>query len=178
SEMGIAVAGALERHAGPVATPEMTAQLEADMDGIAEGEQSLEKVVDRSREALSGILDIMEEQKEEIAREIREGIKGDTVLGACPRCGGEIRIKRARKSGKRFAGCGNYPDCDRAFPLPQKGGIVGSGETCEECGSPKIKVLIARRRPWELCLDPECPTKVKEAQEAGGSPAQGDTPAR
>jgi len=175
SEMGIAVAGALERHAGPVATPEMTAQLETDMDGIAEGEQSLERVVDRSREALSGILDIMEEQKEEIAREIREGIKGDTVLGACPRCGGEIRIKRARKSGKRFAGCGNYPDCDLAFPLPQKGGIVGSGETCEECGSPKIKVLIARRRPWELCLDPECPTKVKEA---GGSPAQGDTAAR
>src|SRR5450830_1157471 len=80
SEMGIAVAGALERHDGPVAPPEMTAQLETDMDGIAEGEQSLEGVVDRSREVLSGILAIMEEQKEEISREIRDGIKGDTVL--------------------------------------------------------------------------------------------------
>ena len=179
SEMGIAVAGALERHAGPVATPEMTAQLETDMDGIAEGEQSLEGVVDRSREVLSGILAIMEEQKEEIAREIRDGIKGDTVLGACPRCGGEIQIRRARKSGKRFAGCGSYPDCEQLYPLPQKGGIVGSGEVCEECGSPKIKVLVARRRPWELCLDPECPTKKDRAEREKGVPsAQGDKAAR
>ena len=179
SGMGMAVAGALERHAGLVTTPDMTAQLETDMDGIAEGQQSLEGVVDRSREVLSGILDIMEDQKEDIAREIREGIKGDTVLGECPSCGGEIQIRRARKSGKRFAGCGSYPDCEQTYPLPQKGGIVGSGETCEECGSPKIKVLIARRRPWELCLDPECPTKKSgEADEAGGSSSQGDTAGR
>ena len=179
SGMGIAVAGALERHAGPVATPEMTAQLETDMDGIAEGQQSLDAVVNRSREVLSGILEIMEEQKEEIAREIRDGIKGDTVLGACPRCGGEIQIRRARKSGKRFAGCGSYPDCEQLYPLPQKGGIVGSGETCEECGSPKIKVLVARRRPWELCLDPECPTKKDRADGKKDVPSvQGDTGAR
>lgn len=157
----------------------MTAQLETDMDGIAEGQQSLEGVVDRSREVLSGILEIMEEQKEEIAREIRDGIKGDTVLGACPRCGGEIQIRRARKSGKRFAGCGSYPDCEQLYPLPQKGGIVGSGEICEECGSPKIKVLVARRRPWELCLDPECPTKKDRADGEKDVPsAQGEAAAR
>ena len=179
SEMGTAVAGALERHAGPVATPEMTAQLETDMDGIAGGQQSLEGVVDRSREVLSGILEIMEEQKEEIAREIRDGIKGDTVLGACPRCGGEIQIRRARKSGKRFAGCGSYPDCEQLYPLPQKGGIVGSGEVCEECGSPKIKVLIARRKPWELCLDPGCPSKRGDSADGDGKPStQGDAAAR
>lgn len=168
TETGIAVVGALERHANLVTTPGMTAQLEQDMDAIVEGRQSLEGVVKTSREALSGILEIMESQKEEIAREIREGIKGDTVLGACPACGGELRIKRARKSGKRFTGCGNYPDCEKTYPLPQKGGIVSSGEVCEECSSPRIRVITKGRRPWELCLDPDCPTKRerREAREA------------
>lgn len=35
------------------------------------------------------------------------------------------------------------------------------GETCEECGTPRIRVVTKGRRPWELCLDPDCPTKPK-----------------
>lgn len=175
TETGIAVAGALERHANLVTTPEMTSDLERDMDAIVDGKQTLEVVVDRSRESLSRILAIMEREKEDIAREIREGIKGDTVLGTCPRCGGELRIRRAKKTGKRFAGCGSYPECDAVYPLPQKGGIVASGETCEACGSPRIKVITRGRRPWELCLDPSCPTK--EGRGTPAEKAQQDEPA-
>ena len=160
TETGIAVTQALERHATMVTTPEMTAQLEQDMDAISEGEQSLEGVVDRSRGVLGKILDKMESEKEEISREIREGVRGDAVLGACPGCGGEMRILKARKSGKRFAGCGGYPECSVTFPLPQKGSVVPMGEVCDECGSPRIKVLSKGSRPWELCLDPGCPTKA------------------
>jgi DNA topoisomerase-1 len=161
TETGIAVTQALERHATMVTTPDMTSDLEKDMDSIVEGQQSLESVVGRSREALGNILDIMEKDKEEISREIREGVRGDAVLGECPGCGGEMRILRARKSGKRFAGCGGYPDCSVTFPLPQKGSIIATGEPCEECGSPRIKVLSKGSKPWELCLDPQCPTKIK-----------------
>jgi DNA topoisomerase I len=169
TETGIAVTQALERHATMVTTPDMTARLEEDMDSIVEGQQSLEGVVGRSREALGGILDKMESEKEEISREIREGVRGDTVLGACPGCGGEMRILKARKSGKRFAGCGSYPDCTVTFPLPQKGAIVATGEVCEECGSPRIKVLSKGSKPWELCLDPDCPTKVPAGAGRSGS---------
>lgn len=160
TETGIAVTQSLERHARMVTTPDMTAMLEEDMDAIAEGKQSLEVVVDRSREKLGNILEIMESQKEEISREIREGVRGDTVLGQCPSCGGEMRTLRAKKSGKRFAGCGRYPECNVAFPLPQKGAIIATGDACEECGSPRIKVLSKGSKPWELCLDPNCPTKA------------------
>ena len=92
-----AVSRALERHATMVTSPNMTAELERDMDAIAEGEQTLDLVVDRSREVLGKILDIMESQKEEISAEIKEGMRGDTVLGACPACDGELTIKTARK---------------------------------------------------------------------------------
>jgi len=161
SETGIAVSRALERHATAVTSPNMTVELERDMDAIAEGKQTLDLVVDRSREVLGNILDVMESQKEEISRDIKAGMRGDTVLGACPSCEGELTIKTARKSGKRFAGCASYPDCTQTYPLPQKGSILATGENCEECGSPRIKVVTKGRKPWELCLDPDCPTKPK-----------------
>ncbi len=161
SETGIAVSRALERHATMVTSPEMTGELESDMDAIAEGRKTLGDVVDRSRNVLGGILDIMEKEKEEISREIKEGMRGDTVLGECPGCHAELTIKTARKSGKRFAGCAGYPDCTNTYPLPQKGSVMAMGESCEECGTPRIRVLTKGRKPWELCLDPECPTKPK-----------------
>jgi DNA topoisomerase-1 len=159
TETGTAVTQSLERHATLVTTPDMTSQLEQDMDLIVDGQQSLEGVVGRSRKVLGEVLDIMEREKEDISQEIREGVRGDSVLGECPKCGGEMRILKAKKSGKRFAGCGSYPECTRTYPLPQKGAIVSSGEACEECGSPRIKVLSKGSKPWEICLDPECPTK-------------------
>lgn len=179
SETGIAVSRALERHARTVTTPDMTSDLERDMDSIAEGEQPFEAVVERSRKALGSILDVMEAEKEEISREIREGMHGDTVLGACPGCGGELTIKTARKSGKRFAGCASYPDCTVTYPLPQKGSVLATGEDCEECGTPRIRVISKGRKPWELCLDPNCPTKPKrepapKAEEAAKEDVSGD----
>jgi DNA topoisomerase-1 len=161
SETGIAVSKALERHATQVTSPDMTSELERDMDAIVEGTQTLQVVVDRSRQVLGGILDIMESQKEEISREIKEGMRGDTILGVCPACEGELAIKTAKKSGKRFAGCVKYPDCTQTYPLPQRGAILPMGESCEECGSPRIRAITKGRRPWELCLDPDCPTKPK-----------------
>jgi DNA topoisomerase-1 len=82
-----------------------------------------------------------------------------------------MRILRARKSGKRFAGCGGYPECRVTFPLPQKGAVVSTGVSCEECGSPRIKVLSKGSRPWELCLDPACPTKAQSSSGRQGETA-------
>lgn len=178
TETGIAVTQALERHATTVTTPGMTSELEQNMDEIVEGKRSLEGVVDHSRLVLGKIMDSMESQKEEISKEIRDGVRGDAVLGECPDCGGEMRILRAKKSGKRFAGCGGYPECRVTFPLPQKGAIVVTGEKCEECESPRIKVFSKGSRPWELCLDPKCPTKAKPErpkQEQVASTADGNT---
>ncbi|MBU1670411.1 MAG: DNA topoisomerase I [Actinobacteria bacterium] len=166
SQTGIAVSRALEAHATTVTSPDMTATLEQDMDAIVEGQKSLQGVVDHSREVLDGVLAVMESQKEEISREIKEGMRGDTVLGACPGCDGELGTKTAKKSGKRFAGCMNYPECTTTFPLPQKGSILATGEVCEECATPRIKVLTKGRKPWELCLDPDCPTKPKRQEKA------------
>ncbi len=69
---------------------------------------------------------------------------------------------RSKKTKKRFVGCSNYPDCTTTYPLPQVGGILATNETCPECGSPRIKIITKGKRPWTLCLDPNCPTKQKK----------------
>jgi len=163
TELGIAVADSLSKHAATISSPDMTAELEADMDGIAEGKKSRDEVVDRSRQMLSQVMLALVANEQEVGAEIRGGIHEGKMVGKCPRpdCGGELRVIRSKKTKKRFVGCSNYGDkeCGQSYPLPQFGDVIPLGSVCDQCGSPKIKVVSKGKRPWELCLDPSCPTK-------------------
>jgi DNA topoisomerase I len=65
----------------------------------------------------------------------------------CPECGGDLLERKARKTGKIFYGCANYPTCsfatwDRplALPCPECGGLLtqANGHTeaaCYKCGA-------------------------------------------
>ena len=90
----------------------------------------------------------------------------ERFIGKCPSCGGDLRIIQSRK-GKRFVGCANYPTCKVVFPLPQQGKIMPTGNVCEACGSPIIRVLMANRGQWNLCLNMNCPKKSRPAKKAG-----------
>jgi DNA topoisomerase-1 len=161
TETGVKMAEALQEYAPRIASPEMTAHLEADMDAIAEREKTKDAVVTISRDLLREAYRSLEQNKEQVAARIFEGITDDRILGECPKCRqNRLRILRSKTTRKRFVGCEGYPDCDQTYPLPQRGDIVALNETCPECGSPRIKVL-GGRRPWILCLDPECPTKAE-----------------
>jgi len=172
TETGMAVAESLLRYAERIATPEMTAELEADMDKIADGETSRNAVIDRSRQMLASIMQLLNQNKDQLGEEIRAGIREDKIVGACPNCGSDLKIIRAKKSRKRFVGCTNYPDCSTSYPLPQYGEIVALGDTCEFCGSPKVKVMTGKRRPWILCIDPKCPSKEKKEETAQAAQSQ------
>ncbi len=37
--------------------------------------------------------------------------------------------------------------------------VMSMGKICPHCNTPLVKVIVPRRRPWKLCLDPECPSK-------------------
>jgi DNA topoisomerase-1 len=168
-ETGIAMVKAFQRFAERVSSPDMTAELEADMDKIATGNVTKNEVVEISRKMLADSYDLMDEHKRELAEIIWEGMNQDRILGPCPKCReagrkneeGEtnrLRIIRAKKSGKRFVGCEGYPDCDQTYGLPQRGDIIKLEDTCSICGvTPRVKVL-GGRRPWNLCLNDECPS--------------------
>ena len=77
---------AFQRFAERIATPDMTAELEADMDKIASGEVTKDKVVEVSRKMLHESYDLMAEHKRELAEIIWEGMDQDRILGPCPKC--------------------------------------------------------------------------------------------
>ncbi|WP_129114765.1 DNA topoisomerase I [Halegenticoccus tardaugens] len=92
----------------------------------------------------------------------------DEVIGACPECGddhgGELAIKHLR-SGARLVGCTRYPDCEYSLPLPRRGEIEVTDETCDEHGLPHLLVHNGDE-PWELGC-PICNYREYQARQNG-----------
>ncbi|NPA76137.1 MAG: DNA topoisomerase I [Candidatus Diapherotrites archaeon] len=66
TELGRRLVEVLERHAPDIVTPNMTAQLEADMDRIAKGEKRKDDVVSESKDLLSKVLDELMQNRDRI----------------------------------------------------------------------------------------------------------------
>ncbi|HXV05362.1 MAG TPA: DNA topoisomerase I [Solirubrobacterales bacterium] len=176
SETGIAMYEAFKKYVPRMATPEMTAQLEAEMDRIAAGEVAKDSVVGESRDLLHRTWSEIDESREDLAKVVWKGMDDDRILGPCKVCEeagrtkedgspNMLRIIRAKKSGKRFVGCTGWsaeggPDsCGQTFPLPQRGDVFRLEERCSVCDrTPRLKVVPFRGRPWNLCLNDECPS--------------------
>jgi DNA topoisomerase-1 len=174
TELGFAIIETLNRYCPEILSVEMTRDLEQDIELIHTGDISANTVVEKAVDVLNPVLAAFKEKEKLIGVEIDEALKSDalraSILGSCPVCkSGEIRVIRNKKTGKRFAGCSNYFKdlCSVSYPLPQKGKIQAMGKSCGECGAPIIKVIRKGRRPWHICINPECPTKRKEATNGG-----------
>jgi DNA topoisomerase-1 len=173
SETGIALYEAFKNYVPAMATPEMTAQLEAEMDRIAAGEMTKGAVVGESRDLLHKTWTEIDGSREDLAKVIWKGMDEDRILGPCKVCeeAGRkkddgsphmLRIIRAKKSGKRFVGCSGWTlddpkSCDQTFPLPQRGDVFKLEDRCSICErTPRLKVVPFRGRPWNLCLNDDC----------------------
>ncbi len=161
SEKAIAVVKMLKKHAQKISSPDMTSELEMYMDGIVSGDETKEDVVDRSRKMLKDIMANLQNEKEEISQEIKKGIREDLMVGKCPaeNCNGDLMVRTSRKTRKRFVGCNAYPECKTTFSLPQKGLLVTTREECKHCNYPVVKIINKGRKPWDLCINPDCPGK-------------------
>ncbi len=165
--LGETVVTAIRPNGGKIFSPEMTSELEEQMDNIANGKATRDEVINLSRKLLSQVMEALIEQKDTIAPLFWSELE---TLGTCPKCGNNVKVKKARKSGKRFAGCSNWPDCDWSAPLPQFGEIIpqkkGEQEyqACETCESPMIMVFAKGKRPWLTCINMECPSKKEKAK--------------
>ena len=153
SPVAMNVVEVIEKHAPAIASHEMTAKLEEEMNKIAEGKKKKEEVTKESIEELEKIIKNVEKKREEIGKGIRKAKKMD--LGPCPKCKkGVMRIIRSKKTGKRFVACSNYPECKNTWPLPQKGKIIILNEKCK-CGTRKIMLVFGKRK-ITICPNPEC----------------------
>jgi DNA topoisomerase I len=181
SETGIAMYEAFKRYVPEMATPEMTARLEAEMDQIAAGDMTKDDVVGDSRKLLHRTYDEIDGSRDDLAKQIWAGMDEDKFLGPCKVCeeagrkredGGPNRLRIIElKGGKRMYGCEGWikDDPDSPDSCPVSGPLPGRGydlwrleERCSVCGErPRLSVKGFRGRPWKLCLNDDCPTMVE-----------------
>jgi DNA topoisomerase-1 len=143
TSLATAVVEAAEEFADLVVSDEMTAELEADMAAIAEGEATLADVTEESREMLERVFEELRASREAIGDHLQESLKADRRLGPCPECGEDLLVRRSRQ-GSYFVGCDGFPDCRYTLPLPSTGEPLVIDEDCEDHDLQHVKMLAGR----------------------------------
>ena len=164
STLGYAVFETLAQYIPDILSPEMTRNLEIEMENIQEGTKKRENVIKGAKARLLSYLEEFKNKEDQIGETLVNGLqrywKDTEELGPCPKCDdGILRVVRSPKTGKRFVGCSNYKEekCDQTFPLPQKGTISPMEDVCPYCNHRMIKV-VSGRRTWTTCINwSKCP---------------------
>jgi DNA topoisomerase I len=171
TDLGFEVVDVLRKHCPSVVSSEFTRKLEEKMEEIQQGKETKDNVVQEAIEILKPVTEKLKEKEAEIGAQLSQAIRKakleERTIGACPTCkNGKLVIIHSRKTGKRFVGCTGYfeGNCKTAFPLPQRGYVKPQG-VCKGCGWPTVRVVVRRTRPWNLCFNPDCPSKKGRTRE-------------
>jgi len=162
TNLGIRVVTTLEKHVPELVSEELTVKLENEMEGIQEGKNTKEKVLEEVKAQLTQTFRKFRQQEKEIGTEL-SGSAAETKekqdrIGPCSKCDGELKFIRMY-NGSRFIGCTNYPNCKNAYPLPYNCTIEKTGKTCEKCNTPILKIIRKGHRPFNMCIETKCETK-------------------
>ncbi|MHA1911266.1 MAG: DNA topoisomerase I [Candidatus Kariarchaeaceae archaeon] len=167
--LGEGVISLLRDYVPNIITPEMTRDLEHQMEKVGIGEEKLDNVLSEAIKNLQKVLDKFKENEYQIGKELQRRLsetlnKRRIVLGSCPNCqtGNLIAIK-SRATRKQFVGCTNYEKdgsgCSTSAPLPARSKIIPTEKVCEIDGYPIVEVE-RRGRKWEMCVNIECSTRT------------------
>jgi DNA topoisomerase-1 len=167
TDLGFEILEVLEEYCPTVVSTKLTRELEEKMNNIQKDSEKRERVLAETVETLRPIMQDLKEKEKKIGEQLGEIIKKskleERIIGVCPTCQtGQLVVLYSKKTGKRFVGCTNYFKglCKTAFPLPQRGNVRPLGRTCLACRWPTVQVRMGKRRPWTLCLNPQCPLKA------------------
>jgi DNA topoisomerase-1 len=152
----------------------MTAELDREMDEIANARATREQVVDHSRSLLAGVMSDLLERVPEVGEALKVAAEEDAKVGTCPVSGHDLLIKYSPKNRAYFVGCSGYPECEVTYPLPKNARFGAVEELCPVCDSPQVRVMQFKRPARVMCLSVDCPTKkgpeikVGTCKECGG----------
>ena len=133
---------------------EYTAQMEKELDEIAEGEDDYVHALTTFEDKFEPLL--------ENAYENMEQIQPEKTGETCPECGGDLVIRKGKYGD--FVACSNYPTCKYVKKEPED--IQYTGEDCPKCGS-KMIYKKGRFGQFEACSNyPECKYIKNEKKKA------------
>ncbi len=129
TEQGVLTNDNLQGHFDSIINVHYTADMEDNLDKIAEGNEdnvkSLRKFVDE-------FYPLLEEADKNMVK-----LPPEMVGEACPECGGDLVYRNGRYG--KFIACNNFPKCRYNRPLEEKEAPELTGEKCPDCGSDLIR---------------------------------------
>ncbi len=149
TEQGILTTKALNENFDEIINVHYTAEMEAELDAIAEGEEDNVAAIQRFIDKFYPLLDKANESMEKIPDEL--------VGEKCPECGHDLVYRNGRFG--RFIACSNFPECRYLRPLEEnkKPAPEPTGEMCPECGKPLVKRMSRYKTEFVACSGfPKC----------------------
>ncbi|MBR1421593.1 MAG: type I DNA topoisomerase [Selenomonadaceae bacterium] len=144
TELGFDVLDLLQQYFGEIVDVKFTANMESELDEIAEGKIETENVL---REFYTPF-----EKQVEAASESIEDAKPQETDVICEKCGRHMIIKHGRFGN--FLACPGYPECKNTKPIQKD-----TGHKCPKCGGSLVekKMKKGKRRVFYGCSNyPEC----------------------
>jgi DNA topoisomerase-1 len=116
TETGILVNDLLVEHFPDVIQVGFTANMEANLDRVASGDEQWVEVIKAFYEPFEKDVKIADEKIPEMKVELEQ------IGRACPRCGNELVVRWGRYG--KFISCSNFPECRHTEPFLHKIGIA------------------------------------------------------
>ncbi len=161
TDTGDVVSTFLEKHFTKYISDEFTAEMENDLDEIAEGKRKYIKTLQEFYTPFTKAI----KTKEDIPK-ITDLGKADKKF-KCPDCKGSMIIKLG-KTGK-FLSCAKFPDCSGARTMEGKAleGPKETGEKCPKCKDGKLVTRDGRFGKFISCNNyPKCKYIKEDPEEA------------
>ncbi len=144
TEIGIAVNDLLAEHFPDIVDLNFTAQMEGDLDKVAEGGEDWVKLLDRFYGPFLKELDEAEKKLPRLE------IKDEPTDEICPNCGRPMVIKTGRFG--RFISCTGYPECKTTRPI-----LKDTGAKCPKDGGMIVERKSRKGRVFYGCANyPKC----------------------
>jgi DNA topoisomerase-1 len=163
TELGMEIITILEKYSPKILDEELTRHFEEDMELIREDKKHRDEILDEAKNFLTDLLaEFKSKEKlvgEELKKTFTETRAAMTTVGKCPNCAPGHLILRTGKFG-RFIACDKYPDCKTTFKLPATGLVEVTANICQHCKFPIVKMIRKAKRPQEVCINVDCPSKA------------------
>ncbi|MCA9459248.1 MAG: topoisomerase DNA-binding C4 zinc finger domain-containing protein [Nanoarchaeota archaeon] len=123
TELGLKMDEILTSDVPDLVDEKLTRKFEEEMEKIRQNKYKPEKTLKEAINKLNIILKEVSDNEVDLGKRLADASHIARVeiakVGKCPNCEkGVLMIRAAKKTGKKFVGCDNYPDCKTIFNLP------------------------------------------------------------
>ncbi len=143
TELGITVNQILTAHFPKIVDPGFTAQMEEQLDEIAQGKYEW---IAALQEFYPPFRDMLDKAWINLEKVSMTKVSEET----CPKCGRPMVIKVGRFG--KFLACSGYPDCKTTMPY-----VIKTGVSCPQCGGELVERISRKKKVFYGCSKfPQC----------------------